>query len=101
MSEVQPTLDYHFEHPKTPDGEELQNRFILTFKRPVADVPKEGMQDLLVMPGIDQIQPMGRYTVDMIVAKTFDVEEVKAAIVAKLETLQSGIIQPDRALITP
>ena len=101
MSELQPIIDYHFEHPTSPAGDVVEHRFILTLKRPAGEIDQKAMQDLLTLPGIDQVQPMGRYTIDMIVARTFDVDAVKESIIKQLERVQSGIITPQQELITP
>ena len=100
MSKVQPNKEFEIEFAKKIDKDgnktDIKWNFILTFKKPV-DEMTGGVEGILKffmseLGGIDTIKLAGRYAVELIIARTFDPDEVIAAIEASLPTLQSDII---------
>jgi len=108
---VQPIKDYHVEYAKDDDGNDVENRFIFTAKKPVAPIKSEvtagvsKAQEMLEaisnVPGMDYFQPIGRYSIEVVVAKTYDPKNVIEGIVEAIRPVQSEILQPTRDLITP
>jgi hypothetical protein len=102
MTKVQPSKEFEIEFAKVTNAEgeqeEMMFNFILSFKKPIDQLQggPEGMQRFFMeeLGGIDQIKLAGRYAVEIVVARTFDPEEVVAAIEAGLPALQSDIVTP-------
>jgi hypothetical protein len=94
--------DYHIEYAKRVNEkdqteEEVKTRFVLTAKKRI----KNFIEELMKADGIDMIQPLGAYSCEIIIAKTFDEEEVTAELIEVLKRAQSGLIQPNKELVTP
>lgn len=103
-------MNYHIEYAKDDDGNEIKWRFILTTKKPIAPMKSEMTQDvsmaqkmlgaIMAVPGINLFEVAGRYSVEIVVAKTYDPEKVLAEILEAIRPLQSDIICPSDKLIT-
>jgi hypothetical protein len=97
---VEPIHDYNFEFAKDENGNDIKYRFMLTTKKPLNEI-KDGIEmNLVQVGGIDFIQPGGRYTLEIVVARTFDPEQVIDAIKKVLDEIQSDIITPNKTIIT-
>ena len=94
---IQPTKKYDIVYAKTEDGEDIKFRFVLTLSKPIRD---EAMGARIIqllgidLPGIDGYTAMGRYTLEIIIARTFDPEVVLDALKEELEVILSTILQP-------
>jgi len=107
---VQHIADYHVEHAKEEDGTEVPHRFIFTTRKPVAPMKSELTQEvskaqemleaILGVPGLDFFQPIGRYSLEIVVAKTYDPQAVIAGIIEAIRPVQSEIITPNKTLVT-
>jgi hydrogenase maturation factor len=101
---AQPIKDYHIEFAKDDDGTDLENRFIFTAKKPIAPLQSEVtagisiaqkmLEAICSVDGMDFYQPVGRYSMEIVVAKTFDPQDVIAAIVETVRPIQSDIVLP-------
>jgi len=99
---VLPVSDYHVEHAKDDKGNEVPHRFIFTTKKPVAPFKSELTQGvskaqemldaITKVPGLDYFQPVGRYSVEIIVAKTYDPKQVIEALAEAIRPVQSEIL---------
>lgn len=97
-----PVSDYHVEFAKDDKGQEVSCRFIFTAKKPIAPIKseltkgvskaQEMLDAIMSVPGIDLMQPVGRYSIEIVVAKTYDPKEVIAAIAEAIRPLQSEIL---------
>lgn len=113
---VEAKTDYHVEFAKAELTEgvqsEVKHRFIFTTKKAFSPPMQNGapkqeqltkgqelFNAIVNVPGIDMVQPVGRYSLEVIVAKTYDPEEVIEGIVEAIRPIQSDIITP--RLVTP
>lgn len=97
-----PIADYHVEHAKDDKGNEVAFRFIFTTKKPIAQTKseltkgvskgQEMLDAIMSVSGIDLIQPVGRYSIEVVVAKTYDPKQVIAALVEAIRPVQSEIL---------
>ena len=101
---VQPTSKYHIEFAKGSDDEEIKYRFMLVTSKPVRSKEMLAqLQQLLAfdLDGIDKFEIFGRYTMEIVIARTFDPDEVLEELKRRLDTLLSDIIQPTKEIVTP
>jgi hypothetical protein len=99
MPKVQPSKEFEIEFAKKVEEDgtktDIKWNFILTFKKPLDELQGgvEGMQKFFMeeLGGIDAIKMAGRYGVEVIIARTFDPDEVIAALEASIPTLQSSL----------
>ena len=101
---VQPIKDFHVEFAKDDDGTKLDNRFIFTAKKPIAPLQSEVTAGISIaqkmleaiagVEGMDFFQPVGRYSIEVIVAKTFKPQDVIDGIVEAIRPVQSDILTP-------
>ncbi|MCV0439798.1 MAG: hypothetical protein K5880_14315 [Hydrogenophaga sp.] len=103
MSKIEPKEKYIIIHPKDDDGVEVKTSLVLTLGRQLGEVlgPDDTIEGRLIkalgtLDGIDNLQPnMGRYTIGMTIARTFDAEEVLTELKRRLEEdVLSDIIRP-------
>lgn len=97
-----PIADYHIEHAKDEQGNEVPFRFIFTTKKPIAQAQSEltkevskgqkMLEAIMSVAGINLIQPVGRYSIEIVVAKTYDPQQVIAALVEAIRPVQSEIL---------
>lgn len=102
MNTIEPTEKFVIIHPKEDDGTEVKYSLILTLGRPLGDGPETNtvgdrlMRALGSLDGMDNLNPnMGRYTIGMTIARTFDADEVITELKRRLnEEVLSDIIRP-------
>ena len=100
---IKPTKKYDIVFAKTEGGEEIKFRFVLTTSKPIRD--KEMAAQLVQLlehdlPGIDGFNIMGRYTMEIIIARTFDAEAVVGELQSRLDTVLNTVLQPSKQIIT-
>lgn len=103
MTQIQATDKYIITHPKDEKGVEIKRRFILTTSKPIKDKDMYGkVMNLLgdTVPGIDGFNIMGRYTMEIVIAMTFDPDQVIAALKEELEVILSPLALPTKKLVT-
>lgn len=101
---IQPIEKYTITHPKDEQGNEIKRRFILTTSKPIKDKEMYGKVMLLLtdtVPGIDGFNIMGRYTMEIVIAMTFDPEQVTTALKNELDVILSPLALPTKTLVTP
>lgn len=87
MNQPAPREDFVLTFPKDQDGQEVKWRFMLTLSKPMGfnfgskEKPDTVEQRLVkavgTLDGIDYVNPgVGRYTVEIAIARSFDVDEV-------------------------
>ena len=101
---VQPIKDYHVEFAKDEEGKDVENRFIFTAKKPIAPLQSEVtkgvsiaqkmLEAIATVPGMDFYQPVGRYSMEIVVAKTYAAQDVIDGIIEAIRPIQSDIIVP-------
>jgi len=110
MSKIEPTEKYVIIHPKEDDGTEVKYSLILTLGRQLGEVVQgeETIESRLIkalgtLDGLDNLQPnMGRYTIGLTIARTFDADEVLTELKRRLETdVLSNIVRPPVDLVIP
>jgi len=96
---------YAISYAKNDKGEDVKRSFILSFSRPIQDEQMAAKVSNLFghqVAGIDGFKVIGRYSVQLLVAETFDPDEVVAVLQAELDVILSDIIQPGKPkLVTP
>ena len=104
--------DVHVEYGKEQDGEELvENKFVvlLTGSKPIGEAGGAGEQgsrvimEIFSTDGVEVAKLLGRYTVSVQIARTFDPEEVVEEVCAIIKRHGSAILQPKDAgkIVTP
>ena len=94
---IEAKADYFFDFWTNKNGDEMDHAFDLTLKKPI---DKEIAEFIMRLDGIDLVtEPKGRYTIGIIIAKTFDVDEVIEALKEGLKSLQSNIITPKLEIV--
>lgn len=100
MTKVKPNKEFEIEFAKVVDADgnktDMKYNFILSFKKPIhlLQGKVEGMQKFFMedIGGIDTVKLAGNYAVEIVIARTFDPDEVIDAIKAGLPTLQSDLV---------
>lgn len=98
MTQPKATCDYLLTFPKDDEGEEVKYRFMLTLgKRGTEKINGEEIKVRLQkalgsLDGIDGIGQGGLYTVEVVIARTFDADEVIAELEKRLKADVFGTI---------
>lgn len=89
---INPIEKYVVIHPSDDNGEDVKFSLLLVLSRPLNDhvgdstIGARLMENLSKINGIDSLQPnVGRYTVGITIARTFDPDEVISAITKAVE----------------
>lgn len=80
---------YHFEFAQK-DGQDYKYRFILFAGKKMSEINIDSI--ISGISGIDLLQQVGIYSVEIVVAKTFDPDQVIEAISKRLEVAISDIV---------
>lgn len=102
MVQIQPVDKFVITHPKDEHGNDIKRRFMLSSSKPIKDKEMYGKVMLLLgetVPGIDGFNIVGRYTMEIVIAMTFDPDEVIAALKTELDVILSPLALPSRELI--
>jgi len=108
MKTIEPKEKYVIIHPKEDDGSEVKYSMILVLGRALGTrignddtIENRLMKAVASLDGVDGINPqMGRYTIGITIARTFDADEVIAELKRRLdEEVLSEIVRPK--LVTP
>jgi hypothetical protein len=106
MTQPEAKEKYVFTFMKDENGKDILYRFILTLSKKFSEGEGEDSIEhrlrkvFATINGLDGMSGVGRYTVEISVARTFDAEEVIAELKRRLETeVLTDIIQP--GLVTP
>lgn len=104
---IQPTEKYVFTHPKDENGQIIPYRFMLTLSKPLGYVFNGNKEDTVgarlgkaipPLDGVDAIDPrIGRYTVEIAIARTFDANQVIEAI----KDLLDNVVLSEIVIATP
>ena len=97
-----PKEKYHLEFAKDKEGEDIPFRFMLVTSKPVKDKAMAAQLVQLLqhtLQGIDNFEIHGRYTIDIIIARTFDPDEVLEDLKRELDILLSEIIQRPNEIV--
>jgi hypothetical protein len=91
--------DFRITFPKkNEDGSEDKQLVVITLAKPLDKTsygdPRAYLKALSDVDGVDAIQPLGRYTVQLVLANTFDFNSVVADLQAVVEKAVSAIIVP-------
>ncbi len=104
----EPTEEYVITHAKGADGEDNPFVMFVSFGMTLGKMPESGKDFLMALFAIDGVEGserMGRYSVSVGIAPTFDPAEVKAEVVKVVEAQSKAglakIITSDTKIITP
>ena len=96
---------YDIAYAQNDKGEDVKRSFILSFSKPIQSKEMAAQIENLFghrVGGIDGFKIAGAYSVHLLVAQTFDPDEVIAVIQEELDVILSDIIQPGTPkLVTP
>ena len=99
---VKPKEKYVFIFPEDENGEPITKfRFLIAFGKQLREIEEKLQKALGELNGIDQIAlaPQGRYTIEVVIARSFDPDEVIAELKHRLDTnVLSDIIRPKLVL---
>jgi hypothetical protein len=79
---------------KDEKGEEIHYRFMLSIGKSIKSVEKALLEALMGTDGVDRMEIHGRYTAEVVIARSFDADEVLDALRPKLDAALSDIITP-------
>jgi hypothetical protein len=106
MTQPQPTEQFIFTHPKDEDGKDILYRFMLTLNKRLAEkIGTETIESRLLkaigtLNGVDGMQQGGMYTTEVVIARTFNAEDVITELKRRLkEDVLSEIITPNKKII--
>ena len=98
MSQPVATSKYVFTFLREGENEN-KYRFMLTLSKPLKTVGDKLFAVIGILEGIDGCQPAGQYTVEIVIARTFNAEDIIAEIRRSLdEEILSDIILPNSKL---
>jgi hypothetical protein len=99
---MKPTEDLVITYPEDSEGNPVvKSRFMVTLSKRLHKVEKE-LQKALALDGIDHYQTVGFYTFEVVIARTFDVDEVTDELKRRLkDDVLSDIITPNKEIVTP
>jgi len=104
MTRAQATSEYVVEFANREDGGEYKYQCLFWFRKPLSEIwPKaEAINKFFTkdVSGVDGVKVLGLYCVELLFAKTFEPDDVVASIAAKLPSLYSEVIAPNREIIT-
>jgi hypothetical protein len=104
MAKIEPKQKYHIQFAQDQQGNQLRHRFILSLDRPIKTKAMLAKVSQLLdhdLPGVDRGTPLGRYSLEIVIAQTFDADEVLDELKARLDELLSDIILPKSEIIKP
>ena len=106
MKQPEPTDKYILTHPKDENGNDILYRFMLTLSKRLAEkIGTESIESRLLkaigtLNGIDGMQQGGMYTTEVVIARTFNPEEVITELKRRIEDdVLSEIITPNKKII--
>ena len=79
---------------KDEQGNEIKHRFMLCTSKSVLEGNGTIAKAIQAFEGIDRIEPVGRYTIDVVIGRAFDADEVLLELKKTLDGLLSNIITP-------
>lgn len=85
MSTIKPIEKYVITFAKDHDRNDLKYHFMVSINKRVKEVEKELSQCLYSLHGIDMINMVGMYTFEILIAKTFNPDQVLEELKKKLE----------------
>lgn len=86
------TQKYTLIFAKDEQGNEIKYRFMLCVSKPVTENQKALAMAIQAFEGIDGIQIVGRYTLDVVIGRAFDPDEVLVELKKLLDSMLSDII---------
>lgn len=79
---------------KDERGEEVRHRFMLSIRKSIKSVEEQLLKALMGTDGVDRMEIHGRYTTEVVIARSFDADEVLGVLRPKLDSALSDIITP-------
>jgi len=85
MKEIKAKQKYVLTFPKDENGEDILYRFMLTIDRKFDKTTLPKFEEIISkLPGIDKIEPYGMYSIEIMLARTYDpveiIEELKESL---------------------
>lgn len=88
------TQKYVMIFAKDEKGEDIHYRFMLSINKTLKSVEGKLMEAIMGTDGVDRIEVHGRYTAEVVIARSFDADEVLEVLRPKLENALSDIVTP-------
>lgn len=79
---------------KDEQGNEIKQRFMVSITKTLKQVEESLMKNVMSIDGIDRMEIHGRYTFEIIIARSFDATVAIAELEKRLEDLLSDIVRP-------
>lgn len=79
---------------KDETGADTKFRFIVSVTKPFSTNEGALVKALAGMRGVDRLEPMGKYTLDIMLGRAFNPDEVMVEIEKMLDSFLSDIITP-------
>lgn len=101
---AKPIADFIIRHPELTSGEQDQYYVVITFDKPLAKLREQGsklLQGLMGIDGLEGAERVGRYSIGIGIARTFEPEEVESEIAEVVAAEVSNIITLDKKIVTP
>jgi hypothetical protein len=89
---VFPVRKLHFEFARRSDGTEIKEKFIMSMGKHFGELKGTIEKEIMSVEGIDFFQPVGRYSAEVIIAKTYDPDAVIKKLTDVLEPLMTDIV---------
>lgn len=86
------TQKYVLIFAKDEQGQEIKYRFMLCVSRSLAEEQGRLAKTIQALEGIDRIEPVGRYTADIVIGRAFDADEVLVELTKMLDSFLSDIV---------
>lgn len=89
---IKPIEKYIFTFPKDEQGNDIKFRFMLTLSKTIKSVEKDLFEAIGTLSGIDGIAQGGKYTMEIVIARTFDPDEIIDILKKRLDVLLSDLL---------
>jgi len=86
-----PIKKLHFEFARHQDGTEAKNRFVMSMSKHFGELKGTLEKEIMLVEGIDFFQPVGRYSAEVVVARTYNPDDVIKKLTEVLEPLMTDL----------
>lgn len=88
------TQKYVIIYAKDEQGNDSKHRFMLCASKSILEGNGTIFKAVQAFDGIDRVEPVGKYTMDIVIGRAFDPDEVLQELEKLLNSLLSDILTP-------
>lgn len=88
------TQKYVIIFAKDENGQDVKYRFMICLGKSIKSIEENFLKSIMGTDGVDRVEIQGRYTAEIVIARSFDADEVLAELTPKLDSALSDIITP-------